>query len=113
MTREDDSKLPSSTIIDKLQIKLFTLYTLRKRLELEIKVPGFAKSRTGTLTMQAVKSRGGPRTRPAALTWINGLIQQEEEFLEIDSELEFLDPKASKNQPKDFNWIDDLTDEKE
>jgi len=59
-------------ITGKKDIELFGLLSLRKRLELEIKWPGFATR----LTLQACRNRGfDGRTRKKALIWINEILR--------------------------------------
>ena len=59
-------------ITGKKDIELFGLLSLRKRLELEIKWPGFATR----LTLQACRNRGfDGRTRKKALMWINEILR--------------------------------------
>lgn len=57
-------------------IEFAALLMLRKRLELEIKFPHFAKGRTGDATMRGVKHRfPAIKTRKAALSHLNTILK--------------------------------------
>lgn len=56
-------------------IEFAALLILRKRVELELKIPHFAKGRTADATMSAVKARfPAIKTRKAALSHLNTIL---------------------------------------
>jgi len=57
-------------------IEFVGLLILRKRLELEVKFPHFAKGSTGDATMRGVKARfPAIKTRKAALSHLNTILK--------------------------------------
>ncbi len=66
------------TILVGDQIQKAQLLILRKRLQLELKIPDFAKGGTGAMTLKGCRNLGFEgKTRKQALKWINNLIDWE------------------------------------
>ena len=66
------------TILTGDQIGKAQLLIIRKRLQLELQIPEFAKGGNGAMTLQGCRNLGFKgKTRKQALKWINTLIDWE------------------------------------